>query len=89
MARAHLQKKWRDKNRLVKRQLNVMARQHAHDALEVMAANYGLRGKGEAVAFACFVVRTLIQRAEYDGDAEQLLEDLANGYHKYRDIHST
>lgn len=89
MARAHLQKKWRDKNRFVKRQLNVMARQHTHDALEVMAKTYGLRGKGEAVAFACFVTRALILRAERGGDAARLLEDLAIGYHNNRDIHST
>ena len=84
-----MQKKWRDKNRFVKRQLNVMARRHTHEALETMAKTYGLRGKGEAVAFACFVVRALIQRAEYDAGAARLLEDLAMGYHDNRDIHST
>ncbi len=89
MARAHLQQKWRKKNRLVKRQLNVMARQHTHEALESVATAYGLRGKGEAVAFACFVVRALIQRAEYSAEAARLLEDLAVGYHDNRDIHST
>ncbi len=89
MAQAHVQKKWREKNRLVKRQLNVMARQHTHEALEAMATAYGLRGKGEAVAFAYFVVRALIQRAEYSADASRLLEDLAIGYHNNRDIHST
>lgn len=89
MARAHLQRKWRAKHRLVKRQLNVMARQHTHDALDAVATTYGLRGKGEAVAFACFVVRALIQRAEYSTDDARLLEDLAVGYHENRDIHST
>ena len=89
MARAHLQQKWRKKNRLVKRQLNVMARQHTHEALEAMATTYALRGKGEAVAFACFVVRALIQRAEYSADAARLLDDLAVAYHDNRDIHST
>lgn len=89
MAQAHHQKKWRNKNRFVKRQLNVMARQHTHDALDSVAKIYGLRGKGEAVAFACFVVRTLIQRSEYNDDAARLLEDFAIGYHENRDIHST
>lgn len=89
MAQAHVQKKWRDKNRFVKRQLNVMARQHTHEALEAMATTYGLRGKGEAVAFSCFVVRALIQRAEYSASAARLLDDLALGYHANRDIHST
>ena len=89
MARAHLQKKWRDKNRFVKHQLNVMARNHTHEALNSLAKTYGLRGKGEAVAFACFVVRALIQRAEYSQDAARLMEDLATGYHDNRDIHST
>ena len=88
MAQALAQKRWRSKNRFVKRQLNVMARQQTHDALEDMASRYRLRGKAEAVAFACFVVRALTQRAEYSDSAARLLEELAVGYHGNRDIHS-
>lgn len=87
MAQARAQQKWRNKNRFVKRQLNVMARQHTRDALEGIAARYGLRGKAEAVAFACFVVRALMQRAEYSDDAARVLDELAVGYHRNRDIH--
>ena len=52
MANSASQRKWRDKNRLVKSQLNIMARKQTHDALEEMAETFGLRGKGEAVTFA-------------------------------------
>lgn len=88
MANAASQNKWRNKHRLVKRQLNIMARKQTHDALEEMADAFGLRGKGEAVTFACFVTRALIQRAEYDEEAAQMLEDFRKGYHRDRDIHS-
>jgi hypothetical protein len=88
MADSVSQKKWRDKNLLVKRQLNIMARKQTHDALERMAEAFGLRGKGEAVTFACFVARALIQRADYDLHASRMLDDFAAGYHRDRDIHS-
>jgi len=88
MAHVRTQQKWRNKHRFVKRQLNVMARQHTHDALEGVASRYGLRGKAEAVAFACFVVRAMMQRAEYSDDAARVLEELAVGYHDNRDIYS-
>jgi hypothetical protein len=88
MADAASQKKWRDKNLLVKRQLNIMARKQIHDAFAEMAESFGLRGKGEAVTFACFVARALIQRADYDLDAARMLDDFAAGYHRDRDIHS-
>lgn len=88
MAQAHAQNKWRSKNRFIKRQLNVMARQQTHEALKDMAARYGLRGKAEAVTFACFVVRALMQRAEYSREAARMLDELAIGYHGNRDLHS-
>lgn len=88
MANSASQKKWRDRNRLVKRQLNIMARKQTHDALAEMAQTFGLRGKGEAVTFACFVARALIQRAEYAAEAARMLDDFAAGYHRDRDIHS-
>ncbi len=88
MVNSASQKKWRDKNFLIKRQLNIMARKQTHDALEEMAQAFGLRGKGEAVTFACFVARALIQRAEYAGEAARMLDDFAAGYHRDRDIHS-
>ena len=89
MANALTQKKWRNKNRFVKRQLNVMAREHTHDALDSMATAFDLRGKGEAVAFACYVARALVQRAEYSEEAAKMLEDFATGYHNNRDLYST
>tara|TARA_B100000513_G_scaffold172037_1_gene88060 strand:+ start:616 stop:885 length:270 start_codon:yes stop_codon:yes gene_type:complete len=88
MATNRSQNKWRAKNKLVKRQLNVMAKSHVHDYLQTLADDFRLRGKGEAVSFATFVTRALMQRADYSKDAQQMLEDLAEAYHRDRDIHS-
>jgi len=87
MASAKNQKKWRDKNRLVKSQLNVMARKHVHDELQNLANSFRLRGKAEAVTFASFVARALIQRAEFNADAARMLDDFANAYHRDRDVY--
>lgn len=88
MATCRSQRRWRDKHRFVKTQLNVMARRHTHDALAAIAGRFGLRGKGEAVAFASVVVRALVQRAEYDPSAARLLDDIAAAYHADRDVHA-
>jgi hypothetical protein len=88
MADPATQRRWRQKYRFVKRQLNVMARKQTHDALRVFAQAFRLRGKGEAVAFACFVTRALMQRAEYNAEAAQMLDDFALGYHRDRELHS-
>ncbi len=87
MATAKTQKKWRDKHRLVKTQLNVMARKQTHEDLDGLAAVYGLRGKGEAVTFAAFVTKALIQRADFSAEAARMLDDFAEAYHRDRDIH--
>ncbi|MCW5698345.1 MAG: hypothetical protein KIT00_00715 [Rhodospirillales bacterium] len=88
MATTRSQKRWRDKNRLLKSQLNVMARRHTHDALDELAAAYRLRGKGEAVSFSCFLAQALIQRAAYSPEAARMLEDFAISYHRDRDIYA-
>jgi hypothetical protein len=88
MADLTTQRRWRQKYRFVKRQLNVMARKQTHEALQVFAQAFRLRGKGEAVAFACFVTRALMQRAEYNAEAAQMLDDFALGYHRDRELHS-
>jgi hypothetical protein len=86
MTDAESQAKWRRKNRFVKRQLNVMAVTQTHDALDELANRFGLRGKGESVAFACYVARALLHRAGYDDDAAALLGDIAESYHRDRDM---
>ena len=88
MATAQTQKKWRQKHRLVKSKLNVMAKKHVHDELEDFAAGFRLRGKGEAVTFAAFVTWALVQRAEFDAKAARMLDDFTEAYHRDRDIHS-
>ena len=80
MTTPDVQQRWRRKHRFVKRQLNVMARGQTHAALDGFAERFRLRGKGEAVAFACFVTRALMQRAEYSAEAAQMLRD--------RDLHA-
>lgn len=88
MAQTQAQDRWRRKNHLIKTQLNVMARRQTHDALDRIAGQFGLRGKGEAVAFACFVTQALLQRADYSPDVAQMLSDFASGYHRDRDFYA-
>jgi hypothetical protein len=88
MATVDAQRKWRDKNRFVKHQLNVMARRQIHRYLEDIAGDFGLRGKGEAVTFASFLTRALMQRGDNDDAIRQMLEDYADSYRRDRDIYS-
>lgn len=88
MATAQSQRRWRGKNQLVKRQLNVVARGLVHDYLDEIAAAYGLRGKGEAVTYAAYLAKALMQQAEFNPEAARLLALLAETYHKDRDLYS-
>lgn len=88
MTTARSQKKWRDKHRFVKTQLNVMARKLVHDYLDEIAAAHGLRGKGEAVTFSAFVTKALTQRAEFDPVAADLLHVFTDTYHADREVYS-
>lgn len=88
MAEAKSQQRWRQKVQLIKSQLNVMARAQTHDGLERLAEAHQLRGKAEAVAFACFVTRALMQRAEYSPEAARMLDDFAAGYRRDRHFHA-
>lgn len=87
MATTGSQNKWRRKHRLVKSQLNVMAKKQIHEQLEEFADAFNLNGKGEAVTFASFVTRALIQRADFNGDAAKMLHDITEAYHRDRDIY--
>lgn len=88
MASTQAQQKWRDKNRFVKTQLNVMARKITHDGLTEVAEEFGLRGKAEAVAFCAFVVRALKQKGERDAPTYLYLDALKAGFKRDRDIFS-
>ena len=88
MATAKAQKKWRDRHRLVKKQLNVMAGTAVHGYLEGFAGRFGLRGKGESVTFAALVTQMLIQRSDYNTAAAQFVEDFARAYFRDRDIYA-
>jgi len=87
MATREAQSKWRQTNRYVKRQLNVMAREYIHRRLDAFAGEFDLRGKGEAVTFSTFVTHLLMQRAEFSGEAKKILEDAASAYHRDRDLY--
>jgi hypothetical protein len=88
MATARLQRRWRDRQRSIKTQLNVMARREIHDGLAEIATRFEPGGKGEAVAFCCVLTRALLERAAGDDDIRQMIADLADGYHKSREIHA-
>ncbi len=88
MATAKAQRKWRDKHRFVKTQLNVMARKLTHRYLDEVAGTYGLKGKGEAVAFCCFVTKAMMQRSDFDDEMSEILDVFATTYREDRDIYA-
>jgi len=88
MATTQAQNRWRSRNRFTKKQLNVMARLETHAALDDIAADFALKGKGEAVTFACFVTRWLMQQRDHNAEAARLLALLGDVYHKERDLYA-
>jgi hypothetical protein len=85
MATTKAQRRWRAKNRLVKRQLNVMVRRLVHRDLEELASANGLRGKAEAVSFASYVAKGLGQFAAHNAEARRLLQAFGAAYRRERD----
>lgn len=88
MASTAAQRKWRDKHRFIKRQLNVMARTITHDGLSEIAQKFDLHGKAEAVAFCVYVVRALMQKGERDATTYLYVEALKAGFKRDRDVFS-
>lgn len=88
MATAAAQRKWRNKNRYVKTQLNVMARRLVHDDLAEIARQCQLRGKAEAVSFTSFVTKGLIQYAEHNQEARRLLKLFRVAFQRDRDLYT-
>ena len=88
MATANAQRKWRDKHRFVKSQLNVMARKITHDGLKEISETFGLHGKAEAVAFCAFVVRAMKQKGDSDAATYLYLDALKAGFKRDRDVFS-
>lgn len=84
MATAKQQSRWRARQRSHSRQLNVMAHNEVHDKLEALARSFNLSGKGEAVAFCCFIADGLAVRADADGLAASVLGELAEAFHELR-----
>ena len=87
MATRVAQHKWRQRNRLVKSQLNVMVRRLVHRDLEELADAAALRGKGEAVSLASFLAKGLHQYASHDSEAKRLLGLFLHAYERDRDLY--
>lgn len=87
MATNAAQRRWRDKNRFVKTQLNIMARRIVHDDLGEIARVFQLRGKAEAVAFSSFATKGLIQYATHNAEARRLLELFVKSWYRDRDLY--
>jgi len=88
MATAEAQRKWRDKHRYVKTQLNVMARKITHEGLREISDSFHLNGKAEAVAFCAYVVRAMKQKSDGDAATYLYLDALKAGFKRDRDIFS-
>lgn len=88
MATVEAQRKWRQKNRFVKRQLNIMARKQIHEYLAELSEDHGLRGKGEAVTFAVYVTKALMHHADFNDEAARLHSVFADAYHEDREIYA-
>lgn len=88
MASAAAQRKWRDKHRFVKTQLNVTTRRLVHGYLDDIATAFALRGKAEAVAFAAVVLKAIQQRTDFDPAAARIIEDAALAYRRDRDLYA-
>lgn len=85
MASTQAQQKWREKNRHIKSQLNVMARTATHEELAALAKSYDLHGKAEAVAFCAYVVRALRKKGERDAATNLYLDALKAGFKRERE----
>jgi len=86
MATLDAQRKWRQKNRPVKSQLNIVARRKIHDYLDDIAAAHGLRGKAEAVTFCVYAMMALRQQGSFNKEAERLHRLVTEAYHRDRDM---
>ncbi len=87
MATVEAQRKWRNKNKFVKSQLNIMARKQVHEYLDEIAETHNLRGKGEAVTFAVYAMMALIQQGDFNDEADRLHQIFTDSYHRDRDMY--
>lgn len=88
MATVEAQRKWRQKNKFVKRQLNIVARKNIHEFLEEIAEDHHLNGKGEAVAFSVYLTKALMQQGDFNEEANHLHEIITDSYHRDREIYA-
>lgn len=88
MATAKAQRRWRERKRYVKTQLNVMAGRLVHNDLAEIAKSISVREKGEAVGFASYIAKGLIQYSTHNLEAKRLLEMFNASYERDRDLYS-
>jgi hypothetical protein len=86
MATLDAQRKWRQKNRIVKSQLNIIARRKVHEYLDEIATSHDLRGKAEAVTFSVYAMMALLQQGSFNKEAERLHRLFTEAYHRDRDM---
>lgn len=88
MATAKAQRRWQERKRYVKSQLNVMAGRLVHNDLAEIAKSISVREKGDAVGFASYIVKGLIQYSTHNLEAKRLLEIFVASYERDRDLYS-
>ena len=88
MATAKAQRRWRERKRYVKSQLNVMAGRLVHNDLAEIAKSISVREKGETVGFASYIAEGLIQYLTHNLEAKRLLKIFVASYERNRDLYS-
>lgn len=86
MATLDAQRKWRQKNRLVKSQLNIVARRKVHESLDEIAAAHDPRGKAGPVTFSVYAMTALRRRGSSHKEAGRLHRLLTGVHHRDRDM---
>ena len=88
MATAKAQRRWRERKRYVKSQLNVMAGRLVHNDLAEIAKSIILKERGEAVGFASCIAKGLIQYSTHNLEAKRLPVIFVASYERDRDLYS-
>ena len=84
MVTVEVQKKLRNKYRWSNSQLILIARRLVDELRANIAAENGLRGKGEAMSFAVCTGRTLKLQAEFNHEAAQPCDIFRTSYRRDR-----
>lgn len=86
MATLDAQRKWRQKNRLVKSRLNILARRKVHDYRGEIAAAHDPRGTAEAVTISVYAMTALRRQCSSHKEAGRLHRLRIEAHHRDRDM---